>query len=802
MPTPHNKENDMTHTYEKEALRFDSSPKTYKTVTHGQYRVTVLTSRLFRVEHDPNQTFEDRATKTIWHRMSTSPFETGVEGNRLSVRTAHWTLQVDSRLTPEEGIRLIDNATGKTRHVSSFSKGNLKGTARTLDMADGAIPLEDGFVSKDGIAIFDDAMSVVFEDGKIVGTNIDTHDLYIFAYGSDYAQAIRDFYTIAGRTPLIPKKVLGNWWSRYWSYDEEELKGVVDTFKTKDIPLSVLIIDMDWHITDVPAEIGGGWTGYTWNKSYFDNPEAMLKGFKDQGLMLSLNLHPADGIRPFDDCYDAVRTRMGIPDDQKPVIKFDLTDPKFVEAYFKDVHHPLERQGIDFWWIDWQQGMRSNIDNLDPLFILNHNHFMDGYNRFGEPYIIFSRYAGPGSHRYPVGFSGDSFTTWESLRFQPYFTATATNVGYGWWSHDIGGHQAGIQDRELMVRWVQYGIFSPIMRLHSTKSFYQRREPWRWDRESEGLMAEAMRLRHRLVPYLHTFNHVNSKGDLPLVRPLYYTWPKDKDSYHNPNQAMFGTELMIAPVTSRTVKGLGLSKERVWFPKGGWFDFFTGRHVKKDGVKTIHTPLDRFNVYAKPGAIVPMASDHKSGTDDLPDAMDIHIFPGQDNVFSLIEDHDGIVHETTFALNFSGHDMTLSITTDGHYPKPRAFNLKFRSIDPDAIVETGIPSKVSKETETNTTVVHLMWDGQDDLLIKVSSTGELVCDPYDMVKDVMETLDRLPLDTEVKNAVGYVFERNPDESRGWLSMEGTLSEKRKAIDALDVPGSVRTYLKSVIDMVR
>ena len=123
----------------------------------------------------------------------------------------------------------------------------------------------------------------------------------------------------------------------------------------------------------------------------------------------------------------------------------------FLAAYFDLVHRPLEDQGVDFWWIDWQSGPHSRIVGIDPLWMLNHFHFLDNA-RGGRRPLTFSRYAGPGSHRYPVGFSGDTLVTWASLDFQPYFTATASNVGYGWWSHDIGGHMLGGRDDELATR--------------------------------------------------------------------------------------------------------------------------------------------------------------------------------------------------------------------------------------------------------------------------------------------------------------------------------------------------------------
>ena len=131
---------------------------------------------------------------------------------------------------------------------------------------------------------------------------------------------------------------------------------------------------------------------------------------------------------------------MGISPDSGEPVEFDLTDPRFVRAYF-DMHHDLEADGVDFWWIDWQQGGVTRQPGLDPLWVLNHMHYCDSA-RDGRWPLILSRFAGPGSQRYPVGFSGDTIVTWESLRFQPYFTATASNIGYGWGSHDIGSATA------------------------------------------------------------------------------------------------------------------------------------------------------------------------------------------------------------------------------------------------------------------------------------------------------------------------------------------------------------------------
>ncbi len=195
-------------------------------------------------------------------------------------------------------------------------------------------------------------------------------------------------------------------------------------------------------------------------------------------------MHPAEGVHAHEERYAAIARRMGVDPDSELPIDFDPTDPAFLEAYLEELHHPREAEGVDFWWLDWQQGGVTRMPGLDPLWLLNHFHFLDA----GRPRpdgtarrpLTFSRYAGVGSHRYPIGFSGDTVITWASLDFQPYFTATASNVGYGWWSHDVGGHFFGYKDDELAVRWTQFGVFSPITRLHSSDGPFNTREPWRY----------------------------------------------------------------------------------------------------------------------------------------------------------------------------------------------------------------------------------------------------------------------------------------------------------------------------------
>lgn len=346
------------------------------------------------------------------------------------------------------------------------------------------------------------------------------------------------------------------------------------------MPFSVAVVDMDWHLVeDVPPVYGSGWTGYTWNKKFFPNPPEFMDWLHKHGYKITLNVHPADGVRAYEEAYPRVAEKMGIDPASKEPVLFDMTDPKFIETYFEELHHPMEEEGVDFWWLDWQQGTVTKVPGLDPLWMLNHYHYLDSKWK-GKRALTFSRYAGPGSHRYPVGFSGDTFITWESLKFQPYFTANASNIGFGWWSHDIGGHMFGYRDDELTARWVQLGVFSPMNRLHSTDNPFNGKEPWKYNQIVETVMKNFLKLRHKLVPYLYTMNRRASRAGLPLVQPMYYLEPEREETYEVPNNYYFGTEMMVSPITDKLDPVTGLAGAKTWIPQESGMISLTEEHIR------------------------------------------------------------------------------------------------------------------------------------------------------------------------------------------------------------------------------
>ena len=271
--------------------------------------------------------------------------------------------------------------------------------------------------------------------------------------------------------------------------------------------------------------------------------------------------------------------------------------------------------------------------------MLNHFHFLDNA-RGGKRPIILSRYAGPGSHRYPVGFSGDTKVSWASLEFQPEFTATASNIGYGWWSHDIGGHILGGKDDELATRWFQLGVFSPIMRLHSTMSEWMSKEPWKYRRECEEIMGEYLRLRHKMIPYLYTMDVRAAVKDEPLIQPLYWDYPKVKDAYSNRNQYLFGSELIVAPITKPRNLQTGMGCVKAWLPPNGrYVDIFAGTVYDGGRLLTVYRQLEDYPVFAHEGSIIPLDAAEvpvNGGTNTK--EYEVIVVVGQDGKFQIVED--------------------------------------------------------------------------------------------------------------------------------------------------------------------
>jgi len=712
-------------------------------VTLGNARFTVLTSQLIRMEWAADGKFEDHASFVFLNRHLPVPdfSQTASEGGKtLTINTAalklRYTPTANGRFTADNlSIVIVVDGKQVVWHPGLADPLNLQGTTRTLDGARGdktKEPIEPGLVSRSGWALVDDSTRPLFDSSDfrflqgekspwpwvIERPAGDRQDLYFFGYGHEYRKALGDYVSIAGRIPLPPRFAFGAWWSRYWDYTDQELDELVQSFRENDVPLDVLVIDMGWHISKDRLQAAGekdqsghdlGWTGYTWNKELFPDPDDFLKNLHAEGLKATLNLHPASGIEPWENAYPDMAKAMGIDPATKKYVPFDITNQKFATNYMDLVHHPLEKQGIDFWWLDWQQEQKTLMPGVMPTWWLNYVHFTD-QQREGKRPLLFHRWGGLGNHRYQIGFSGDTFSVWDSLAFQPWFTATAANVGYAYWSHDIGGHMPGAVDPELYTRWVQFGAFSPILRTHTTKNPEAERRIWAYPEPYSAILRSTFQLRYALEPYTYTEARRTYDTGVAFFRPLYYDWPDASAAYDNKGEYLFGDQMLAAPVTVPADKATSLAKETVWLPKGNWIEWPTGKHFTGPTTQDRLFSIDQVPVYLRAGAIVPMQPPMLYTGQKPVDPLIVSVWPLAPDTSSAYEVYEdsgvavdyqkGVFARTPIKATQTGDDLKVEIgAAVGSYPgmRPnRAYELRLPADWPPATVSlNGVPVKQS-----------------------------------------------------------------------------------------------------------
>ena len=674
-------------------------------------RVTYLTSRLLRVEVG---TFCDRASYAVWYRRAPAGNLTLVrKGRDLVAETDDIVLTI--RKTAPYAVTFKD--TGVTEVLAR--QVNL----RTLDGTSGPIPLGDGFLTEGGACLFDDSGSVLLdEEGHLCGRPEGSRDYYVFAYGKDYRATLAAYYKIGGAVPVVPRFALGVWWSRYHAYTQEEYLSLMDRFAAEGVPLTVATVDMDWHWTDIEKQFGVGgdqadysvtktpwchwaryaWSGYSWNTDLFPDYRAFLKELHEKNLRVTLNLHPADGVRWFDTMYPAMARANGIDPATKETVRFRCGSDDFWNSYFDVIHKPYEKEGVDFWWVDWQQGKAWDVPRLDPLVALNHYHYLDNAEN-GQIPLTLSRYGGAGSHRYPLGFSGDTAVKWEALAFQPYFTSTAANAAYGWWSHDIGGHHEGYRDDDLYLRWLQFGVFAPILRLHSTSYELLGKEPWKYRQDVCESAKKWMTFRHRLIPYTFSMDRRYHAEGIPLCEPMYYSYPEEAAAYEVPNQYAFGSELIVCPITTPQHKENGMGSVEAWIPAGTYTDIFTGQAYRGPRRLTLNRELYTLPVLAKEGAVLPLSAD-AGNTCGNPTALEVWVFKGN-STFVMLEDNgqtDCEAHtaRTVFENTYDEASETIRLTVrvEGDLsviPAGRTYTFRFRDVDAPDVTRAFSPAPIA-----------------------------------------------------------------------------------------------------------
>lgn len=774
------------------------------------YRITVLTERLLRLEYSPDGKFLDQKTELAIDRSFSVPnFKVEQDGTFLSIKTSYFTLTykkeapfVGAKYSPDANLKIVLEGTDKVWYFNHPEARNFGASAISLDSSGTKTKLVKGLYSTDGFASIDDSNSLIFDsDGYLIRGNENRIDTYLFLYRRDFGLCLADYFKLTGKPPLIPRYALGIWWNREKIYTDEDVKKIVQTFNKYHIPLSVVLLTDFWHIKD-SKNLSLYRTGYTFNPSLFPDPFEFTTYLHDRGVRIGVSINPVEGIYPHELRYKEIKSLLNIPEDKIGVIPFNAFDKNILKVYFEKLINPLINDGVDFFWIDYQK-------ELSTLKALNYYHTSDLFGKSNYRSLLLTRNSLKASHRYPIHYSGETIVSWDTLNFLPQFNSSASNIGLSWWSHDVGGFKNGIEDSELYMRYVQFSCYSPIFRFSAKRGPYYKREPWLWDVKTFNVVKDYCALRQRLIPYLYTEGYKYSLTGMPLIQPLYYLYPEIYDEPVYKNEYFFGSELFISPITKKKDDIMNRVVQQIYLPKGTWYDFNTGKKFPGNKRYIAFYKDEDYPVFAKAGSIIPLSIfEENINIASIPNKMEIHVFPGESNTYKLYED-DGITKlyqkgyytVTSIDYNYMQNNYTLIIRPlegkNGILPPTRNYKIRFRNTrEADDVVLYLGDQKASLEYETYVDDTDFIVDIKDVPTTKqltINCKGKNI--EIDAVRiineDINSIINDLMIETNLKERIGAII----------FSKDLSIRKKRIMIRKLKNDGLSSLFIRMFLNLL-
>lgn len=613
------------------------------------------------------------------------------------------------------------------------STQNLNGTYSSLDcystpdqcLAEYWQGLGQGLLSRDGWYVHDDTAVARFVPNPLGGnwtwwnnSAVDAVDWYFMAYGTNYRQQLFDVAQVAGPITLPPQEALGTWWSRYYPYSQTQfISEVLEGYANFSIPLSIVVLDMDWHMEPTAAGCSS-WGGYDFNTNLFPDPSGFIGWLHSSAntvghpLRLLLNIHPQTGVDHCQARYPAMARALGIDPSTNETVPCDFGNPLFAQQLYQIYLNASPLAGVDWWWTDYG-GCGGPADGS----LLWNNYVFDSFlSTFStrRP-LVLSRYGGLGNHRYPIGFSGDTFQAFETLDFEIKTTPMAANVLFGYWSHDIGGFHNGTgcygdsdprnaTGSEMLLRWLQFASVGAIFRTHCDHC--ERRI---WEFPYFPQMRDAFLLRSALGPYIYTHARRAFDTGVALVHPMYYDSPAADEAYEYIGQYMFGENVVAAPIATTVDPVAGTVGQDVWLPAGTWSNW-NGTQVFAGPVLTTGLAYGRQDIplFARSGSLLPLA---QAGdvTTNFAETLLWTVFPGAANASGSIYEDDGATvaylssagatTSATYSTLSSSHTQLVVSPTVGSFagmPATRSHGLQVRGVAasgrlPTSIVYQGQP---------------------------------------------------------------------------------------------------------------
>lgn len=720
------------------------------------YRITILTDRLVRLEYSLNGVFEDRASQNvIFRNFDRVNYVVNESDTLLQLSTKYFTLAYvknkvfgSGKLTPGNTLKINLNETDKSWYFGHPEARNFGTINYSLDNFTGKLKLDNGLYSTDGFCVLDDSTTLVLDNnGEYVQRNAGNVDIYVFMYKRDFGLCLKDYFDLTGYPSFIPRYTLGNWWNKNEKYNNEDITKIVTKFKENEIPLSVILLGNKWH-NDVD--------NYSFDNSIIDDKK-LIGYLHSNNIKLGLTVDPSVKVTSASKDYQGLSNY--VKEQEISFVPLNLTK---MGLYFNTFIRELDKKGVDLYYLDY-----DNKADLNTLELFNHYHITDSLANKNKRGIVLSRNSKIATHRYPITYTGKTLVDWNTLNILPQYLMSASNSGVSFVAYAVGGYHQGVEQEELYMRYIQLATFSPFLILASDSGKYYKREPWKWSSLRLSVIREYMQFRNKLVPYIYTESFNYYRKCIPLIRPLYYKYSNIYDEPLYKNQYFFGSEMFICPITKKKNTLINRVVQRIFVPEGLWFDFKSGKKYPGNKYYMCFYKDDEYPAFCKAGSIIPLSLDSDTNN---PLNLEIVVFPLCDNSYTMYED-DGISNaylngdyqltNIHYKYEKDNYSVVINTSNKNNIVKKRNYKVRFKNtinITDVFALYNKVPTDVKVYYDRDDFVVELTDIGSDgEVLINVKGNN-IELEAISLINDdIREILNDLEIETSLKDKIDAIL---------------------------------------------
>ncbi len=498
--------------------------------------------------------------------------------------------------------------------------------------------------------------------GRVIWTYAgNSADLYLMP-AANLGEAATAYAKLIGPAPVPPRWTFGYLQSRWGWKDKAYIDDAIHQFISRHLPVDAFIFDFEWYATrpDYGLKRDGlaDFSDFSFNPKLFPDPAKQIAAMKAEGIHFVGIRKPRLGNSALLAMARSKGWIMPPPKGEPDWIYSRVLDfsNAAVRAWYADELEPLLRQGIAGWWDDegeltytlyywWNQAEADALAKVEPemrLWTIDRS-FAPGLQRFGA-----------------AAWTGDIHAEWAVLGKTPTQLLNWSLAGMPYVACDIGGF-IGETTPKLLTRWMEAGVFFPVMRAHS-ELIVKPHFPWLFGPDAEAAIRKALDLRYRLIPYYYSLAHETHETGVPLMRPLAMEFPEDSHCDNLSDEWLMGEGLLAAPMLDAS------DARKVYLPAGTWYALNSCEPIKGEQQIEVRAKFDEIPAYVRGGTILPLGPVIQH-TDDLPGgALEVQVYPGRDASFVLVED-DGIstgylngqIRRTRFAWNDASRRLSWNV---------------------------------------------------------------------------------------------------------------------------------------------